>query len=289
MVTPPQLRRSAPIRAASRSVRLWCAGATVLLAGCEWGGPTYFLAKYDREIKDSTQAIETARNDAQRAQAHSARASAYSEKARYSRASKLISPEEYGRLFDLAVKDHDRAVELAPGEPGVYLARGLTFYNRAAYDDHPDAITAAAFDAARADFTRTLERDRHNGQAYDMRGLVGIAIGDLDGAIADFTDLERLDRRLGESRLADAHCRRGDSYVKAKSYERAIADYEKAIELGAPSDGCDCQPDTPLAWTYCELRQYDKSWEVVHRAQRAHRWIMPELIERLKKASGRDR
>ena len=72
------------------------------------------LSARDREIKDSTQAIEIARDDAQRAKAYSSRGAAYSEKARYSRLSKLISNDEYDRLFDLAMKDHNQAVALNP-------------------------------------------------------------------------------------------------------------------------------------------------------------------------------
>ena len=63
----------------------------------------------------------------------------------------------------------------------------------------------------------------------------------------------------------------------------------KALAQGAPKDGCDCQPDSPLAWQYMQTGRYDRSWDVVHRAQQAHRWIQPELLEQLKRASGRER
>ena len=276
------------MKATIRSVGYWCVAALVLLGGCEWGGRAYWLAKNEREIKESTQAIEAARNDAQRAQAHAARARAYSEKARYSRTFKLISPEEYGRLFDLAVKDHDQSVALAPGDAQGYLVRGLTFYDRAVLEDRADPKTKALFDAAKADFTSAIDRDARNEQAFDMRALVNTANGDHDQAICDFAEVMKLNPRLGKGRLAEAYCQRGGAFLKEKRYDLAISDYERAIELDAPSDGCDCQPDSPLTWTYYETRQYDKSWEVVHRAQRANRWIMPELIAQLKKASGRD-
>src|SRR2546430_16108496 len=79
----------------------------LLLGGC--GGPSYYLASYERDIGSSTRAIETARDDADRAAAYTKRGSAYSEKARYSRAFKLIPPAEYERLFGLAIKNHDQA------------------------------------------------------------------------------------------------------------------------------------------------------------------------------------
>ena len=73
-----------------------------------------------------------------------------------------------------------------------------------------------------------------------------------------------------------------------KRHELAIADLRKAIELGAPTEGCSCDPTSPLAWAYLDLKRYDESWAVVRRAQAAKRWIMPETLERLKKESGRD-
>src|ERR1700674_5462896 len=86
----------------------------ILLGGCEMG-PSMFLGARDREISDSTQAVQSARNDVERAKAYSSRGTACSEKARYSRISKLIPNEEYERLFDLAIKDHNQAVALNPG------------------------------------------------------------------------------------------------------------------------------------------------------------------------------
>lgn len=276
------------MKAVVRSAGHWCVAALVLLGGCQWGGPAHFLAKYERETKKATRAIETARNDAQLARAHAARARAYSERARYSRASKLISPEEYARLFDLAIKDHNQAVALAPGDADVYLMRGLTFYDRAALEDRANPTTKGLFDAAKADFTSAIDRDARNEQAFDMRALVHTGNGDYDEAIRDFAEVMKLNPHLGKLRLAEAYCQRGGAFLKEKRYDLAIADYEKAIGLDVRSDGCDCQPDAPLAWTYYEKRQYDKSWEAVHRAQRARRWIPPEFIAQLKQASGRD-
>jgi lipoprotein NlpI len=283
------LRRKATATALVVSAGPWCAVAMVLLAGCEWHTPASFLAARDREIGEATRAIETSRDDAHRAQAHVDRARAYSEKARYSRAFKLVALEEYGQLFDLAITDHDRAVALSPGDADVYLKRGLTYYDRAALELRGEPGTKALFEAARTDFTSAIERDRRNEQALDMRGLVHTANDELDLAIDDFAEVMRINPRLGKLRLAEAYCQRGSSFLRGKQYDLAIVDFETAIGLDAPSDGCDCQSDWPLAATYYEKRQYDKSWEVVHRAQRARRWIAPEFIVQLKTASGRDK
>src|SRR5437868_12772732 len=73
-------------------------GSLVLLASLiVCAGCTDFLRGRDGEIQDATRAIEIARDDGQRAKAYSSRGTAYSEKARYSRISKLISNDEYER------------------------------------------------------------------------------------------------------------------------------------------------------------------------------------------------
>ena len=81
--------------------RASCASALLLLAGCSGMGHSWFLGSRDREIESSTQAIQTARDDAHRAAAYAQRGTAYSEKARYSRLCKLIPIQEYDRLFRL--------------------------------------------------------------------------------------------------------------------------------------------------------------------------------------------
>lgn len=73
---------------------------------------------------------------------------------------------------------------------------------------------------------------------------------------------------------------RGGVRQREKKYDLAVSDYTKSIELGAALDGCSCDPYAPLAWTYFDgLRQYDKSWEIVHKAEADKRWIPPELME----------
>ena len=192
-----------------------------------------YLSGYERDIKNSTRAIETARDDAQRAEGYAQRGRAYSEKARYCRAFNLIPADEYGRLFGLAVKDHDQAVALNPGSAEAYFSRGQTYYDRAALEDSKDA--KPWFDPAAADFKKAVERDGRHYMALDMLGLVHEQAGELDQAISDFTQEMALNP-LGRARLADAYCARGSSNHKDKKYDAAIADYEKAIEFGATAD-----------------------------------------------------
>jgi len=120
--------------------RLLVAVATVILVaalGCDG------IRARDQEIDAATRAIAAAGTDATRAEAHSRRGRAYSEKARYARAfNKKITPEEYAHLFGLALDDHDRAVKLASANAALFLDRGFTYYDRASLEDPAAAVDA---------------------------------------------------------------------------------------------------------------------------------------------------
>jgi len=264
------------------------------LGGCGPMSQSAYLASYDRDISSSTQAIEAARDDAHRAAAYSKRGSAHSEKARYSRAFKLISSEEYGRLFGLAIQDHDQAIALDPANAAAYFNRGQAYYDRANLETVVDGVLvvtdAAArkawFDPAVADFKKAVERDSRYERAWDMLGLTHETTGELDLAISEYSQEMALNS-LGKSRVANAYCLRGGSDQKEKKYDAAIADYEKAIDMGATADDWSCDPYNPLFVLYDKNRRYDQAWEVVNNARKSRKWIDPELLDKLKKDSGR--
>ena len=263
----------------------------LLLAGC---GPSFYLASYEHDISSSTQAIETARDDGRRAAAYTKRGSAYSEKARYSRASNLISPDEYVRLFGLAIKDHDQAIALDPASPEAYYSRGVAYYDRAVLEVVPNGTLVGNkttwnlwFDPAIADFRKATKQDPRHSLAWDRLGLSHETIGEFDQAIDAYTHEMAVDPKLGRSRLSEAYCERGNSNQKEKKYDAAIADYEKSIDDGATSDGCSCDPYNPLFGLYTEGRRYDQGWALVRKARSYGKWIMPELLDRLQKESER--
>src|SRR6266576_5968033 len=103
-----------------RIAGLFCACVLLFLAGCNRIARSSYLSSYDRDISSATKDIESARDTPHRAEAYAKRGSAYSEKARYSRAFKLISTDEYNRLFGLAIKDHDQAIALDPSAEAYY-------------------------------------------------------------------------------------------------------------------------------------------------------------------------
>lgn len=256
----------------------------ILSAACASTSRSCYLASYARDIEKATKAIEAARDDGERSLAYSERGQAYAEKARYSRAFQLIAADEYDRLFDLAIKDHDQAISLAPASGKAYFNRGMAYYHRAALEQLAGQESNANFDSAESDFTMAIERDGRDAVALDMRGVIYSTRGDLDRAIADFTQVMTLDDHLGKLRLAETYCERGSVHQRANEYDAAIADYEKAISFHTGGGGCECQPESPLAWIYLEQKRYDKSWEVVKRAKASRHWVAPELLEQLKSA-----
>ena len=278
----------------TRAGLLLCASVLLFLAGCNRIARVFYLSSYDRDISSATKAIESARDNTGRAEAYAKRGSAYSEKARYSKAFKFISADDYERLFGLAIKDHDQAIALDPSAEA-YYTRGVTNYDRANLEALVDgrlmgsaADRKAWFAPAIADFKKATEKDPRLYVAWDRLGMSHEMTGELDQAISDYAQEMALNP-LGKSRLADAYCTRGgtSSSPKEKKYDAAIADYEKSLDLGATADGCSCDPYNPLIWLYTNNRSYDQAWGLVHRAQNSKKWIAPEFLDGLKKASGR--
>ena len=273
---------------------LLCASLLVSLTGCNRIARIFYLGSYDRDISSATKAIESASDNTHRAEAYAKRGSAYSEKARYSKAFKFISADDYDRLFGLAIKDHDQAIALDPSAEA-YYTRGVTNYDRANLEAVVDgqlkgteADRKAWFEPAIADFKKATEKDPRLYLAWDRLGMSHEMTGELDLAISDYTQEMALNP-LGKSRLANAYCTRGGSFSspKEKKYDAAIADYEKSIDLGATADDWSCDPYNPLIWLYANNRSYDQAWRIVHKAQNSKKWIEPEFLDKLKKESGR--
>jgi tetratricopeptide (TPR) repeat protein len=259
--------------------------SSIAFVGC---GPNMFLSERDNDIKEATQALDTARDDAHRAKAYTSRGTAYSEKARFSRISKLIPNEEYERLFDLAIKDHNQAVALDPSNAEVYFNRAQAYYDRGALDLVENKDGKSWFDAAALDFEQAVTKDPKNSLAFDRLGLTYESNGEGDKAIQAYTHELAFDP-FAKQRLADAYCNIGFRHQQQKEYAAAAEAYQKSLEWGTADDhSCPYDPAASLVAFYTtETREYDKAWEMLHQVQKARRWIAPEVIERLKKDSGR--
>jgi tetratricopeptide (TPR) repeat protein len=243
---------------------------------------------YQAQIDRATRAIESAPTDAARAAAYADRGRGYSDKARLSFVRKQIDRDEYLRLFALALQDHDRAVALASDDAQVRFQRGLSYYDRAFYVEGVDADRTPWSDAARADFSEAVQEDPRHATAYDYLGLVDEQTGRIDEAVSDYTHVMALEPRLGKSRLADLYCNQGQTHIREQKFDLAADALEKSVDLVGRTDGCSCEPYNSLAYVYIdEMGQYDKGWELVHKARGSGHAIAREYVERLEKASGR--
>jgi tetratricopeptide (TPR) repeat protein len=274
----------------SRSVKHWSTAilfaGIVLLGGCTRMHRMYLswnASRYDGEIRRAGQAIAASGNTAQRSAAYADRADAYSEKARYSRLMKLISVQEYSKLFDLALQDYNQAIALDPDNAEMYYRRGNAYYSRAGLDMIYDLTPSASLAPAKADFSRVVEKNPRDVDALDMLGLTDGSMGDWTQAIADFEQEAALKPKM-RFRVSDAYCNRGSRYPREK-YDLAISDLNRTIQMRDASDPCECEPYNPLLAIYIQTREYDKAREVVALAQRSGKWIAPENLEQLKALS----
>jgi len=271
----------------SRLVKCWSAAilgvGALLLGGCIRMSQSWYLSRSDSEIRRAGQAIAASTNTIQRSAAYADRADAYADKARYSRVMKLITDEEYSKLFDLALQDYNQAIALAPDNAEMYYRRGNAYYSRAGLDMIYAPYTSVFLAPAKADFSRVVEKNPRDVDALDMLGLTDGSMGDWTQAIAYFEQEAALKPKM-RFRVSDAYCNRGSHYPREK-YDLAISDLNRTIQMRDASDPCECEPYNPLLAIYMQTREYDKAREVVALAQRSGKWIAPENLEQLKALS----
>lgn len=129
-------------------------------------------------------------------------------------ANRGIAYQRIGK-FDRAVIDLDEAMRLNPNNAGLYLERGLAYQGRG---DEKSAI---------ADLTEAIGRDRSLVEAYFARAFAYEATGRSELATADLDAAMHLDRNM----VAALYIHRGDTLRTARQYDKAVAAFDKAIDL----------------------------------------------------------
>jgi len=81
-------------------------------------------------------------------------------------------------------------------------------------------------DAGIAACTLAIQQNPQDAKSYDFRGKEYYLKGELDRAIADFSEAIRI-----EPNFSDPYNNRGLAYSDKKNYSRAITDFSKAIQL----------------------------------------------------------
>lgn len=96
-------------------------------------------------------------------------------------------------------------------------------------------------------------------------------------------NIQTADRQVEEPRDAEAYYNRGNAYDDKGEYDRAIADYNKAIEINPRDD----KAYNNRGSAYYYKGEYNRAWEDVHKAQGLGCQVPPNLLELLRQATGR--
>jgi len=123
------------------------------------------------------------------------------------------SPERV-KVYDQAIKDFTRAIQLEPQNAVNYKERGDVY------------IEKNNDDKALADFSQAIKLDPYDVDAYKKRGITYNRKKDYSKAIADCNQAIRLNPND-----ADAYICRGSVYLGKGDYDKAYADYNQVLRL----------------------------------------------------------
>ncbi len=116
-------------------------------------------------------------------------------------------------------------------------------------------------------------------RSYDL-GHAHMKRGLYDRAISDFNKALEIDPEH-----AMAYNNRGNAYSAKGFFDLAISDFNKAIEINPRY--ADAYNNRGHA--YYNKRKYDKAWEDVHKTQDLGYQVHPESLKSLREASGREK
>ena len=130
-----------------------------------------------------------------------------------------------------------------------------------------------------SDCTKAIEINPNYARAYYCRGYAYYQQGNLIQAISDFTKTVEINP------YPEAYYYRGRAYLDQGNSTQAISDFTKTIEI--------C-PNYAAAYydrghVYYKIKEYDKAWADMHKAE-AFGWeFEPKFLNSLKKESRRDK
>jgi tetratricopeptide (TPR) repeat protein len=124
--------------------------------------------------------------------------------------------EYEARDYDRAIADFTKAIELDPQDPMAYDRRGGAYYRKGDYEQ------------AIVDYNKVRELNPHYANVFFNLGISYKALGgSLDLAIGYLTAATNVNPKDG-----DAYWMRGESYQVRREFYWAVADFNKALELG---------------------------------------------------------
>lgn len=125
--------------------------------------------------------------------------------------------------FDLAISDASKSIALNPNNPSAYYIRGYAYYKKRT--EHQKAID---------DWTKVMALDPGANQ-YELQSLIENEKAELkSGSTANYDseEIQYLSEEIAQNPKEPFNFyARGDAYDRKGQYERAIADWQKAIKL----------------------------------------------------------
>ncbi|MFH1228080.1 MAG: tetratricopeptide repeat protein [Planctomycetota bacterium] len=217
--------------------------------------------EFDRAIADFDEAI---RLDPKNISAYNGRGGTYAGKGEFDKAMADLNKalrldpgyaQAYNNIgfaycnkgeWDKAITNYNEAIRLDPKYARTYFNRGVTYIYKAKQEspgNNNSDIYRHLADKALGDFNESIRLNPRYAQVYIERGsiyvnrsLSALRQGEninqelADKAILDFTEAIRLNPKS-----AKAYCGRGIVYANKKEFRKAIADWERFLEL-APND-----------------------------------------------------
>ena len=174
--------------------------------------------------------------------------------------------------FEKAAAYLSKALEFRINRPIVPVISNAYFELGNSYNGKGD------LDKAIYNYGRAIEIKPNNIEAYTNRGVAYEKKGDLEQAISDHTKAIELSHNNDM-----AYYNRGNAYLLRGSFDQAILDYDKAIQINPSHVGA----YNNRANAYLSKQEYDKAWDDVHKMEALGAKVNPNLLEDLKKASGR--
>ncbi len=170
--------------------------------------------------------------------------------------------------YDLAIIYYNQAIEINTNNDAAYLLRGFTYKRKG--NDYQAIL----------DYNKAIEINPNNGVAYYSRGNAYNDKNNYDQAISDFIKAIEINPKY-----TDAYAGLSYAYLNTGRYDQAIIECDKAIELNPNNGGV--YYNRGAAYFY--NKDYNKSWDDMHKAESLGYKVDSEFIEKLKKASGREK
>ncbi len=192
------------------------------------------------------------------------------------------------KLYNEALKDLNRAIQLDPEDPHAYVNRGVVYKSQKEYEKafsdyrhainiNPSLIEAyinlgsiheelKQNDDTISAYTRALELDPSLDKVYINRGNIYLKQNHLKEALSDFN--RAIEIRPNSS---EAYSNRGVIYDETNKYDEAFSDFNKAIKI----DSENAKAYSNRGKHYFKKKQYNNSLTDLNRAIE----IDPSLVE----------